>query len=121
MSPSRRTSRATWSRPLPQPVIVAAVIFPDAAIALEADRRCHDGVEEGAVVADQQQGARVIEQPLLEQLEGLHIEVIGRLIEHQQVRGPGQDAREQEAREQEQTSPSIRGFGDVGSGVSMRL
>jgi hypothetical protein len=46
--------------------------------------------EEVAVVADQQHRAGILGQPLLQQVEGL--EIVGRLVKHQQVGWPGEGA-----------------------------
>jgi hypothetical protein len=59
----------------------------DPPVALEDERARDDVVEEGAVVADQQQRARELDQQLLEQLQRLDVEVVGRLVEHQHVGG----------------------------------
>jgi len=48
-------------------------------------------------VADQQQGALVVGEQVLEQVEGVHVEVVGRLDEHQQVGRAGQRAGQQQA------------------------
>ena len=53
-----------------------------------------DVVQELAVMRDQQQGARVLEQPLLQPEHRIQVQVVGRLVQQQQVRGhhqrPGQ-------------------------------
>ena len=56
-----------------------------------------DVVEEGAVVRDEQDGAGVVLQRGLEELERLDVEVVGRLVEHQHVGGPGEEAGEEQA------------------------
>src|SRR5690606_32342940 len=56
-------------------------------VAFEHDAAGNDIVEECTVVADQQQGALVIQQQFFEQFERFEIEVIGRFVEHQQVGG----------------------------------
>jgi hypothetical protein len=38
-------------------------------------------------VGDEEDGAGVVLQRLFEQLEGLDVEVVGRLVEHEDVRG----------------------------------
>jgi chloramphenicol 3-O-phosphotransferase len=52
---------------------------------LRSDGLRHHVVEEGPVVADQEQRARVVLQQLLEQFQRLDVEVVGRLVEHQHV------------------------------------
>jgi hypothetical protein len=46
----------------------------------------HDRVEEEAIVRDQNHRVRIRVQVLLEPVAGLEVEVIGRLVEQQQVR-----------------------------------
>ena len=76
---------------------VAAGIFGPLALALgHQNRGCHP-VEEVAVVADQQDRTLIVGQHLLQQVERFEIEVIGRLVEHQQIRGLGQFARQDAA------------------------
>ena len=48
-------------------------------------------------MADQQQRARIVQQQVFEQLQGLDIQIVGRLIQHQQVGRQGKQARQQEA------------------------
>ena len=72
-------------------------MFGDDAVAFEDQRARHDVVEEGAVVGDHDQRAGVIDQDVLEDVEGLGVEVIGRFVEHQDVGGLGEEAREQQA------------------------
>jgi hypothetical protein len=48
-------------------------------------------------VADEKDRARIALQELLEQLEGVDVEVVGRLIEDQDVRGQREQARQQDA------------------------
>ena len=57
-------------------------------------RACHDAVEEVAVVADEDDGAGIVAQHFLQHVERLEVEIVGRLVEHQQVRGLGQRARQ---------------------------
>ena len=42
----------------------------------------------------QEQCAVVFDQEALEQLQGVDVQIIRRLIEHQQIGGPGQQARQ---------------------------
>ncbi len=48
-------------------------------------------------MAHQQQGAVEVQQALLEQFQGLQVEIVGRLVHHQQVEGTGEQARQQQA------------------------
>ena len=49
----------------------------------------HDGVEEVAVVRDEDHGVRVRAQVLLEPVAGVEVEMVGGLVEQQQV-GPAE-------------------------------
>src|SRR5208282_2266022 len=53
---------------------------------VEMDDRSHDRVEKIAVVGDEQQRSGIPLQPLLEPEHGVEIEMVGRLIEQQQIR-----------------------------------
>src|SRR5471030_1201455 len=66
----RRSSRASRAA-LPQPVVVPADVFLDTAAAFERERARDDVVEEGAIVADEQQRAGPVNELCLEQLERL--------------------------------------------------
>jgi DNA-binding response OmpR family regulator len=48
-------------------------------------------------VADQEERAVVVLQQLLEQVEGLDVEVVGRLVEHQHIGRPRKEPRQQQA------------------------
>ena len=48
-------------------------------------------------MADQQQRAREIGDDLLQQVERVHVEVVGRLVQHHQVAGLGELPGEQQA------------------------
>ena len=70
---------------------------------VEMDDRCHDRVEKIAVVGDEQQRSGIPLQPLLEPEHGVEIEMVGRLIEQQQIR-----ARHQRLRQVEPHAPPAR-------------
>ena len=82
---------------LPQPVGVAADVLLHASLAFEDKRARHHVIDERAVVADQQQGARPVDQQRLEQLERLDVEIVGRLVEDQEIRRPCEQSRQQQA------------------------
>src|SRR5262249_31456172 len=71
---------------LRQHVRIAAGIFDPFAIAIRSDRRGDDTIEEIAVMADQDHRALVVAEHLFEHVEGFEIEIVGRLVQHQQVR-----------------------------------
>ena len=49
-------------------------------------------------MADDEDGAVIIGDHLLQQVERFEVEIVGRLVEHEQVRAPGEFAREQQPR-----------------------
>ena len=67
------------------------------AIPLGHQHRRDHVVEEAPVVADQQQRARVGLQHALQQVDGFQIQVVGRLVQHQQVGRAGEQPRQQQA------------------------
>ncbi len=72
---------------LRQHVRIAAGIFGPAAAAVRGDDAGDGAVEEIAVVAGQQHRAGITPHQFLQQVERLHVEIVGRLVQHQQVRG----------------------------------
>ncbi len=62
------------------------------AAGLELEHRRADGLQEPAVVRDEDDGGVEREQRLLQPLQGLDVEVVGRLVEEQQVGLGGQGA-----------------------------
>ena len=48
-------------------------------------------------MADQQHGAGIAVEHILEQIERFHVEIVGRFIENKQVRWRREFAREQQA------------------------
>ena len=83
--------------PLPQRVAVATHVLVDDALALDHERARHDVVEQLAVVADHQDRALVVDEQVLEELQRLQVEVVRRLVEHEHVRRPREEAGEQQA------------------------
>ena len=76
---------------------VAARIDVPAPAAFRDDHGRHGAVEEVAIVRDEQHGARIVVDHLFQQVERFEIEIVGRLVEHQQVRGFRERARKREA------------------------
>ena len=70
---------------LAHPVGVAARVLADPPASLEHERARDHVVEEGAVVAHEQQRPSRLDQQLLEQVERLDVEIVRRLVEHEQV------------------------------------
>ena len=69
-----------------QPIAVAAGMAADLPVVLEDERARDDRIEEIAIVAHDEQRAVVVGQPLLERFQRLDVEVVRRLVEHEQVR-----------------------------------
>ena len=94
-----RSRHRFWRRPaaLTQGIAVAAHVFFDAAVPAEHQAGRGDGIDEVPVMADQQQGAGVIVQQLFEQFEGFHIQIVGRLVHHQHIRGLREQFGQQQA------------------------
>ena len=65
---------------------IAAGIFLPAPLPFPGDHAGHGAVEEVAVVADQDHGAGIVRDQFLQQVERLEVEVVGRFVQHQQVR-----------------------------------
>ena len=76
-------------------VVVVAVAQHDAAI-LDARGVRRDGVDQRAVVRDQQHRALVGVERLLERLARLDVEVVRGLVEHEQVGAAGDQRRQRE-------------------------
>ena len=70
----------------------------DAAAAVEGEQLRRDAVEQVAVVRDQHQRARELEQALLQHLERRDVEVVRGLVEQQHVGGLQHQPRDQHAR-----------------------
>ena len=54
-------------------------------------------IDERAVVADQEESPRPVDEQCLEQFERLDVEIVGRLVEHQEIRRPGEQSRQEQA------------------------
>ena len=89
-------ARDRW-RPLAQPILVAAEVLLHPAVSFEHQRAGHDVVEKRAVVADQQQRARPLDELRFEQLQRFEVEVVGRFVQHEQVGRPREQPGEQQA------------------------
>src|SRR5262249_62286529 len=70
---------------LGNPVAIAADVLPPSAVALAHERLGHDVIEKRAVVGNQEKRPGVGLQSLFENLERLDIEIVGRLVEDQEV------------------------------------
>ena len=65
-------------------------------MSLERQRAGDHAIEEHAIVADQEHRSGKVRDELLEQLQRLDVEVVGRLVEDQHVGGPREQPREQQ-------------------------
>ena len=88
----RYLMRCGWSASAPEPavpvglVVLVVALEPDhLAVALEGEHVRGDAVEEPAVVADDDHAAGEVEQRVLERAQRVDVEVVGRLVEQQQV------------------------------------
>src|SRR6185295_14677460 len=81
---------------LAQVILITADVLDDATAAVEGERAGDDPVQEDAIVADQQDRSRKVGNQLLEQLEGLDVEIVGGLVEHEDVCRPGKEPRQQQ-------------------------
>src|SRR6185295_3441264 len=80
-----------------EPIAVAARVAAYFAVILEHERARDDRIEEIAVVADDEQRAVVFGQTLFERFQRLDVEVVGRLVEHEQIRRPREELRKDHA------------------------
>src|SRR6266545_5347250 len=67
-------------------VLVVALEPDDAAVAFEGEHVRGDAIEKPAVVADHHGAAGIVEERLFERAQRVDVEVVGRLVEQQQVR-----------------------------------
>src|SRR3546814_15207066 len=88
--------------------------YPTLFRSLQRQDRGDRTVEEIAVVADQDDGAVVVGQLLLQQVEGLDVEVVGRLVEDQQVVRLREQLGQQQA-----VSLATRPGRDLGGGLAI--
>ena len=77
--------RAEAALPIGLVVLVVAFEPHDLAVALEGEHVRGDAVEEPAIVADDDGAAGEVEQRLLERAQRVDVEIVGRLVEQQQV------------------------------------
>src|SRR5215207_7680287 len=87
--------RKFW--PLFEPVGIATHILSPDSSALCGQRLSDDVVEKPSVVAHDEQRARVVLEFLLEQLERFDVQIVGGLIQYDEVGGAREEAREQQA------------------------
>ena len=80
-----------------KPVRIAADVFAPEAVAFRGEHLCHDVVEEAAVMADENDRAGVGRKRLFEHLQRVDVEVVRRLVEHEEIGGQGEQAGEQQA------------------------
>ena len=84
--PLVRGVRALEPRVALDDVLVVAERVADELAVLELDDLAADRADEGAIVRHQHERARVLGEVALQPLDGGQIEVVGRLVEQQQVR-----------------------------------
>ncbi len=79
------------------PVRIAARILAPAPAAFRGNVVGDHVVEEHPIVAYQQHCAGVVLQQVLQQFQRIYIQIVGRLVQHQQVRRLAEQARQQQA------------------------
>ena len=88
-------------------VVAVAAAGQRQALEVDGDDLADHGVEEVAVVRDQQQRRRRVLEPVFQPEDGVEVEVVGRLVEQQQVGAAREGAGEVEA-----DAPAAGEFGD---------
>ena len=81
---------------LAQPVGISANVLAHTTLALKHQAAGDHVIQERPVVADDQHGAVKAGQHILQQFQGFHIQVVGRLVEHQHVRRFAEKTRQQQ-------------------------
>ena len=74
----------------------AAGMGTDLALALEGEDGGHRPVEEIAIVADNQDGAVIFGDHFLKQVERFHVQIVGRLVQHQEIMRLGKQLCQQQ-------------------------
>ncbi len=69
---------------------IAARIFDPSPLPFEGNHRGDRAIEEVAVVAHEKQGPGIACEHLLQEVERLEVEVVGGLVQHEQVGGTRQ-------------------------------
>ena len=82
---------------LADPVFVAARVFADPPFPLKDKGARHHVVEECSVVGNEQEGSFVVYQQFLQQFEGLCIEIVGRLIQDENIGRLKEEAGQKQA------------------------
>ena len=77
-------------------LLVASGHDVDLSRTVEPEGDCHGSVEEVAIVADDQHRPVIIGNHLLKQVESFEVEIVRRLIEHEQIRVAREFLREEE-------------------------
>ena len=100
--------------PLPDPVVIVTDVFRDLAVTLESNGAGDNVVEEGAVMADKEQGALVVEQQLFQQFQCFYIQVVGGLVHDQHIEGLGKQLGQHQAVAFATGERADRGVGAIG-------
>ena len=66
-------------------------------ITLGRDDAGHHVVQKGTVVADEEDCAVVLLQQVFQQIQGVDIQIVGGLVQHQHIGGAGKQAGQQQA------------------------
>lgn len=82
---------------LGDPVVVAAGVFFDEAVAFEDEGSGGDVVDEFAVVTDEQDGAVVVEEEFFEEFKSFEVEIVGGFVEEEDIGGLGEHFGQEES------------------------
>ena len=66
--------------------VVAAELIDNAAVRLNLDDAVCDGLDEFVVVRREENAALKADQPLVDRGDGLKVQMVGRLVEHEHIR-----------------------------------
>ncbi len=73
-----------------QVIVVIPLVDPHLAV-VDLEDPVHQRAQEVAVMADQHDGAGEVPEGVQEDFPGLDVQVVGRLVQHQEIHRPGQE------------------------------
>ena len=82
---------------LTQPIRIRADVLMRHAVAFERNHAGHEVVQKGSVVADDEHCAGVIRDQFLQKFQRFRVQVVGRLVEHEHIRRPGEELRQKQS------------------------
>ena len=78
-------------------VLIAADVFFQTAFSFKYNALRNHVVQKHTVVADEEHGAGVVAQQFFQQFLRVDVQIIGRLVQHQNIGGAGEQFGQQEA------------------------